>query len=82
MCKSQLRQAGRTINPRIIAHISDCVFIFAFLSRGRERLLPSARYIYRSLLQSSDYFAHTFSAPLSLLIPTGFLTITAYSCLR
>ena len=32
---------------------------YRFLSRGRERFLPSARYLYRSFLQYPEYLDHS-----------------------
>ena len=55
----------------------------SFLSRGRERFLPSARFLYRSFLQYPEYLDHPiFRLALHTMIPAGFLTSTAYSCLE
>ena len=40
---------------------------YRFLSRGRERFLPSARYLYRSFLQYPEYLDHPILLSLSLL---------------
>ena len=57
-------------------------YYYRFMSRGRERFLPSARFLYRSFLQYLEYLDHPIlRLSLPTMLPAGFLTSTANSCL-
>ena len=45
-------------NIRVYCIYFELHYHYRFLSRGRERFLPSARYLYHSFLQYPEYLDH------------------------
>lgn len=89
MCWKSLQRAHvEQLDPRTPIRPVGLMFIFrialplSFFWVVRERLdmFASARFTHRSLLKSPTYLAQMFTVCFPLLIiPTGFLTVNAYS---